>query len=126
MTKIDRVIWRIQHDLMHTNHIALAERGDFHVDIGCVSDDLLQGCRSSRRRVFLLRMVAFEDVAQILMLQYSRCGAGGLEKQIDAYREIRAIEKPGLVFVDQLSHALQVAIPAGGSYHHVLVGPDAR
>ena len=61
----------------------------------------------------------------ILMLQDSRCGACGLEKQIDADREVRAIQETRSCLFDQLAHAVQVAIPAGGSYHHVLAGADA-
>ncbi len=62
---------------------------------------------------------------EILMLQDSRRGACGLEKQIDADGEIRAIQETGPALFDQLSHFVQVAIPAGGPHHHVLAGADA-
>ena len=59
------------------------------------------------------------------MLQDSRCGSRGLEKQIDADREVRAIQETSLGLFDPLAHPFQVAVPAGGSYHHVLARADA-
>src|SRR6266852_7987102 len=38
VTQIDRVIGRIQHDLVHPDHVTFAERSDFHLYAGSVPD----------------------------------------------------------------------------------------
>ena len=68
VTQINCVIGRVEHDLMHAHYIALPERSDFYFHPRRVTNDLLQGYRGSRGGVLFLRMVAFEDVSQILML----------------------------------------------------------
>ena len=59
------------------------------------------------------------------MLQYSGGGSCGLEKQVDADGKICGIQKTGAFLFNQLTDFLQIAVPTGGSDHHVLAGADA-
>src|SRR6266849_9286417 len=109
---------------MHADHVALAERNNFQVSAACVSNNLPQGGRGSRRRIFLLRMVTFEDLPRILMLQYPGCGSRHFEKQVYADREVCGIEESGLTVFDQFAHPFELAVPARRSHHRVLARAD--
>src|SRR5882724_3175265 len=63
-------------------------------------------------------MMAFHDVAAIVMFQNRRHGLHGLEEKIHPYGKIGAIEDSSVAFVSQFANFVDVLVPAGGAYHH--------
>src|SRR5882672_9433057 len=69
--------------------------------------------------------MALENLPRILMLQDSRGGTGGLEQQVDADGEVRAVHETRTALFDQLAYLIEIAVPAGGPNHHVFARADA-
>ena len=110
---------------MHADHVAFAERSDFQLGSGGVLNNSLQRHRRSRRRVFLLGVMALEDLSGILVLQSGGGGARNVEKQIYSDGKICGVEKPTSALFHHLPDSRQFAIPAGSADDHVLPGADA-
>src|SRR5215831_3490182 len=72
-----------------------------------------------------MNMVAFHNVAAITMLQGWGDGLHGLEEEVHPDGKVRAVEKRGFAFVDQLPNLVHMLIPAGGSYHDGSTGLSA-
>src|SRR5260370_5225135 len=102
----------MQHDQGHADGVALAHRGNLHVLPGSAFEKLLQCDRGSGRLVFLVHVMSLDNVPAIVTLQDWGDGGDGLEEKIHPYREIRAVEKSGVALPHQLSHFVDVLIPA--------------
>jgi hypothetical protein len=66
-----------------------------------LADDVLNGDRCPRRRVFLVRVVALEDLSGVIVPQGCGGRARNLEKQIHSDREIRRKNKSSAVALNQ-------------------------
>jgi len=112
---------------MHSDYIPFAERSDFKLGSGRILDDSLQRGGRSRRRIFLLRMMAFEDLSEILVPQSGRCASRNLKKQIYTQREIGRLEQTdsaSRVFHHE-PDSRQLAVPAGSSNDNAFLRSDA-
>src|SRR5437016_1097137 len=63
-------------------------------------------------------MMFFHDAGTITFLQHRSYSANGFEKEIHAYRKIRAIEKPYSALGNQFLHLGEVLVPTGSPYNH--------
>src|SRR5260370_18137689 len=107
----------MQHAQVHADGVAFAHRGNRNVLPGSGFEKLLQCDRGSGRLVFLVHVMSLDSVPAIVTHKDWGDGGDGLEEKIHPYREIRAVEKSGVALPHQLSHFVDVLIPARRADH---------
>src|SRR5262252_1710691 len=110
---------------MHSDHVSFAKGDDFEFMPAHLADQLLQRERCARRRVFLLRVMTFENLAGILELRGRSGGADNVEEQVYADGKVRSVEKSRLCRLHPLAQPWYLLVPAGGADDDVLPGTDA-
>ena len=80
MAQIDRIVERVQHDLMHTHYFTFAERNNLQLLATGFVHYPLDCHRGSRRRIFLLRMMTLENLSVVAVPHCRRSGACDLKK----------------------------------------------
>src|SRR5215467_13231963 len=110
---------------MHTNHVALAERDDLEFGATGFRDCFLEGDCGARGSVFLLRVMAFEDLAVVAVFESSGRRARDVEEKVYPNRKIAAIKKAGLILGDEFTNAGKLAVPAGGPDDNIFTGTNA-
>src|ERR1700688_1995442 len=107
---------------MHAHHIAFAEGNNLQVCTFAagLAHRPLQDDGGSRWRIFLLGVVAFEDLPTVIVLQ--RCGGGPcrLQKNAHADREVCRTDQCDALSFNQFSDSIDFAVPARRSNHHIL------
>ena len=96
---------------MHAHDVAFAEMKLSPISLSDASRMIFCNVHSRPRRcIFFLRMMAFEDLSGILMLQDPRCRPRRLKKQVDADGKVRAhTRNPVPLFSTHLAHFVQIA-----------------
>ena len=89
------------------------------------ADDVLEGDRGAGGGVFLVGVVAFEDLARVVVAQGCCGSARYVEEKIHADGEICGVEESSFVLLDQGADVVDVLVPAGRADDHVLAGFDA-
>src|SRR5581483_996310 len=125
VAKIDVVIAGVEGQLVHADDLSFAKGDDLQLRVACLLHDFLKGERSAGWRIFLVGVVALEDLAEVAVFQRGSRGARNFKKQIYANRKIRAINKAGSGSRDQGADSGQFRVPASGAYDHVLAGSYA-
>src|ERR1700688_153149 len=107
---------------MHAHHIAFAEGNNLQVCTFAagLAHRPLQDDGGSRWRVFLLGVVALEDLPNVIVLQ--RCGGGlcRFQKNAHADREVCRTDQCDALSFNQFSDSIDFAVPARRPNHHIL------
>ena len=105
MAQIDSIAGGIEDDLMHPDHVALAEGDNFQFLAARVAHDLLESNRRPRGSIFFLCVVALEDLSIVIVFQRGPGGGNDLEKQVHTDGKIWSVEEPGFCGLDQFPQA---------------------
>src|ERR1700683_227898 len=82
VTDVNGVVWRIEDHLVHSDHLAFAEGGDFEFVAGGIFDDAPEYNSGPRGRIHLVDVMALKNLTGIAMLQRGCRRTGDLVKQV--------------------------------------------
>ena len=76
-------------------------------------------------RVFLVNVVALENLAGVVVAHGRGGGAGNIEEEIHSDGEVGGVDESRLVPLDEGADAVEVFVPTGGAHDHILAGSGA-
>jgi len=125
VAEIDSVGGGVEDEFVHAYGVAFAEGDDFEFFLGGFADCLLHDDRGAGGRVFLLDVVAFEDLAGVIEVHGGGGGLDDFEEEIYADGKVGAIKDAGVGCQRLFAEAREVVVPAGGADDDAFVGADA-
>src|SRR5450631_263680 len=109
---------------VQADHVTFAEGCDLQIFflVAGLADYLLDRDGGAGRGVFLVDVVALENLSGVVVAQGYGGGAGYVEEEIHADREVCGVDEACIVLLDQSTDAGDVFVPSGGAHDHVLTG----
>ena len=109
---------------MQADYLAFAEGCDLESFLLAAgfADYALEGDGRAGGGVFLVGVVALENLAGVIVAQGGGGGAGDVEEEIYADGEIGGVEESCSVVLDQVADVVDFFVPAGGADDHILAG----
>lgn len=71
-----------------------------------------------------MRVVAFEDLSEILMVKRGSGGSGHFEEEVHADGEIGRVKQSGAALFHHVPDAREFVVPTGRANHRVFAGAD--
>lgn len=127
MAEVDAVVRGFEDEFVEADDFAFAKGCDlerFALAAG-FADDAPEGDGSAGGRVFLVGVVALENLARVSVLEGSGGGTGDIEEEVHTQGEIAGVDESGLVLLDQMAHAVEFCIPTCRADDHVFSGTGA-
>src|SRR5579864_4932184 len=112
---------------MHPHDFAFAEGNDLEIFFLAAgfANYVLDGESRAGWRVFLVRVVALEDLSGVVVTQGGGRGPGDIEEQVHTYGKIGRVDESSVVRIHQFANAVPYVVPTGCAHDHVFSRVDA-